>query len=210
MAPVLTVTPSPTVTPAPTPSAAPAATPSQIDVSSATGENGVLQQDIHYSSADGALELEISSGTTALTGEGDPLKAIELQPVHDPPAFPTDWHVIGLAFDLGPHDATFDQPLKITSHYDPDLCPEGVAEESLGIAYYELGTGAWVELERKVDTVNHTISAEVSRLTLFAVIGEAAPPPVLEWWLILSIVVGVVFAGLAVLFMARSRSAQVS
>lgn len=170
----------------------------------------MLQQDTHYSSADGALELEISSGTTALTGEGDPLEAIELQPVHDPPAPPTDWHVIGLAFDLGPHGATFDPPLDIAFHYDPAVCREGVAAENLVIAYYDPETGAWVELECKVDTVSHTISAEVSRLTLFAVISKAAPPPVMEWWLILSIVVGVVFAGLVVLFMVRSRSAQVS
>jgi len=52
-----------------------------------------------------------------------------------------------------------------------------VAEEDLLLAYYDEGTGEWVELDGVVDTANNTITASVPHFTTFAVIGTVPAPP---------------------------------
>jgi len=210
--PTPTVTPSPTVTltPMPTPTPTPTPTPAStlelaatlIDLSGAIDENGVLQQDVECSSADGTLKLEISSGTTALTGEGDPLQALELQPVDDPPAPPTDCHVIGLAFDLRPDDATFAPPLILTIEYDPASCPKGITKEDLVIAYFDVVRQEWVLLPSTVDTENNTVTAQVSHFTIFAILAKA---PTVAWWLVGATIAGSIAVGLLVVFLVIAR-----
>jgi hypothetical protein len=157
------------------------------------------------------LGLDIGNGTTALTGGGEPLQTIELQPIGEPPAPPADCHIIGLAYDFGPEGATFDPPITLTWAYNPGQCPEGVAEGDLVIAYYDVETGQWVELECSVDTVNHVITANVSHFTVFAILGKAAltsPSAPLIWWLITFIVAAaLIILGLGVyLLIRRGRS----
>lgn len=150
--------------------------------------------------------MEIGSGTTALRGEGNPLQALELQPVDDRPAPRTDCHVIGLAFDLGPDGATFVPPLILTFEYDPASCPKGVDEEDLVIAYFDVLRQEWVPLESTVDTENNTITAEVSGFTYFAILVK--PAAVISWWLVASIIAAVVVIAFAAIFLvARRRGA---
>ena len=157
------------------------------------------------------IEIAIPKDTAALSAEAAPLKAIELQPVEDPPTPPDNCHIIGLAYDLGPEGATFDPPLTITLEYDPASCPKGVAEEDLVIAYYDIETETWVEFEGcVVDTTNHTVSAQIAHLTMFAIVGEAAPSTPVSWsWTETATVIlasiAVVALGLSIFLLVRRR-----
>ena len=110
--------------------------------------------------------------------------------MEEPPASPEDASVIGLVYDFGPDDATFDPPVTLTISYDPAEMPEGFSEENLAIAYWDADAGEWVVLEDcSVDPATHTISAPVSHFTPFTVLAvaeevveeeeEVAPPTVL-------------------------------
>jgi len=139
-----------------------------------------------------------------------------VQAISDIPLPPADCHIIGLAYDFGPEGATFDPPLSITLEYDPALCPEGVAEENLVIAYYDVEMGKWVDLGHVVvDKETHRITAQVSHFTVFAILGKAAltsPSAPLSWWLITLIVAAIlIILGLGVyLLIRRGRSMPAS
>jgi hypothetical protein len=209
------VTPTPTSTPevTPTPTVAPTPTPTLIDLSAFIDGKGVLQQPVQYDSPDGMLGLDIGNGTTALTGGGEPLQTIELQPISDIPLPPADCHIIGLAYDFGPDGATFTPSIIITLAYDPSLCPEGVAEEDLTIAYFDVETGKWVECECEVDIVNNIITAHVSHFTMFAVMAEVPmlplpPAPTQVSWSLIGGIIGgaLVVLGLGTyLFVTRKK-----
>jgi len=165
------------------------------------------QADIHYSTPDEMMEIEISSGTTALTKDGDPLQSIEVDVVvvsEEIPPPPPGAYIVGHAYDLGPPGATFNPPITLTLHYVPGLIPEGVAEEDLVIAYYDVATGQWVSLPSTVDTVNNTITAEVSHLTKFAVLATPVELAPFSMWLVFGPILGVLaVAGSAFYFLIR-------
>jgi len=179
------------------------------------GEDGVAHEGLEQALADGAAKIRIAEGTAALTAEGTPLQTISVQPVDEPLMPPSDCNIIGLAFDFGPEGATFDPPAGIIISYDPSMCPAGVAEENLVIAYFDIEEGQWVHLECKVDTVNHAIYAEVSHFTLFAVLAKTAPaltPAHLNWALIGGIIAAVLVIGFGAFFilsLSRKRAAGV-
>ena len=97
-----------------------------------------------------------------------------------PPPPPKDASIIGLAYDFGSDEATFDPPVTLTRSYDPNGIPEGVAEEGLGLAWYDGAGDKWVELDCVVDTENNTITASIEHFTTFAIIGAVIPPEPLE------------------------------
>ena len=140
---------------------------------------GMIQETIEATSEDGNLTMTISEDTIALDKDGDPLDSLEAAVDESPSDPPEDAHVIGLAYDFGPDGATFDPPITFTWTYDPDALPEGVAEEDLVLAYYDVGAGEWVTLDSTVDTVTNTITASVSHFTTFALLGYEVevPPP---------------------------------
>jgi len=152
---------------------------------------------------------ESTINTIALTEDGKPLQSIEVDVVavsEEIPPPPPGAYVIGYAYDLGLAGATFNPPITLTLHYDPELIPEGVVEADLFIAYYDVATGQWVSLPSTVDTENNTITAEVSHLTIFAIL---TPPVVVEvvpfnMWLVFGPILGVLaVAGLAFYFLIR-------
>jgi hypothetical protein len=184
-------------------------------------EDGVVQDDVEYSTPDGILEISISGGTTAKTEGGEPLQSIEVEQVCEgfPPP-PVGAYIVGCAYDLGPDGAVFNPPITITLNYDPGQIPAGVAEEDLVIAYYNVATGQWVILPSTVDTVNNTITAEVSHLTLFAVYAPAAPvtsPPATatpepgeedggtSMWIIIGPVIAVILLGIVAFLLVRRK-----
>jgi len=160
----------------PTPAPTPVPTPIELNLSDSIGEDGVVTETIEQTFADGAASIKVPEGTIALSSEGTPLEAIEVVPVDEPPEPPADTNVIGLAYDFGPDGATFDPPITITLVYDPALLPEGVAEEDLVIAYFDVGTGTWRELECVVDPATNTITAQVIHFTVFAILAEIPKP----------------------------------
>ncbi|MBA7706726.1 hypothetical protein ES703_115583 [subsurface metagenome] len=94
----------------------------------------------------------------------------------EPPAPPADTDVIGLTYDLGPDNATFNPPITITFTYDEADIPEGVDEEDLVIAFWDKDADGWVVLEGvTVDPIANTISAPVSHFTAFTVLAPTRP-----------------------------------
>jgi hypothetical protein len=156
--------------------------------------------------------MEICQGATALTVDGEALRAMSVRRVAVAPAPPADSHIIGLAYDFGPTGATFNPPMTLILQYDPALCPEGMAQEDLVIAYYDAQAGKWVQLECTVHTTSHTITAQVSRLNLFAILGKTAPAPSasgVNESLVGGIIAGVIVIGAGAYFLVRrKRSTQ--
>ena len=186
-----------------------------------------MTQDIVYSMLDGQVVLNIAKGTMALTAEGAPLQSITMEEVcFDLPPAPAGAYIIGCAFDYQPDGATFSPPITLTIKYDPGLLPAGFDESKLVIASYDTATGKWVVYPSIVDTVNHTITAQISHFTLFAVYAAApapAPTPTVaptptptptpaagetNTWLIIGSVIAVIVIGLAMyLFLGRRKPA---
>jgi len=142
-----------------------------------TDYKGEMWRDFDATSEDGLLSIHIEKGTVALGADGKRLDTLEVVIVDDPPAPPEDSSIVGLPYDFGPDGATFDPPMALTWQYDPDDLPEGVSEETLTLAYYDVGTGEWVELECVVDTETNTVTASISHFTVFALVGRVAVAP---------------------------------
>ena len=145
-----------------------------VDLSGVIDGDCVVQEDVQQSSFTGILGIDIPSGTTALTTGGECLLEITIEEIcfgFPPP--PANAYVVGCAYDYGPDGATLNPPIEITIEYDPGLVPDGVAEEDLVIAYYDASAGEWVVLPSTVDAVNHTITAEVSGFSMYAVCAAA-------------------------------------
>jgi len=138
-----------------------------------TDGSGITQRPFTATSPDGMLTIDIPKGTKALDKWGSPLGSLTGEVFANPPAPPADSYIIGLAYDFGTDGATFDPPITFTWRYNPDTLPAGVAEEDLVIAYYDTTTKSWVKLTSVVDTVNHTVTAQVSHFTVYALIGTA-------------------------------------
>jgi len=137
--------------------------------------SGEILETIEATSEDGTLTLTILEDTIALDKEDNPLETLEAEVDTSHPPLPEDTSIIGLAYDFGPDEATFDPPITLTRSYDPNDIPEGVAEEDLVLAWYDETGGRWVELSCIVDTENNTITASIEHFTTFAIIGATAP-----------------------------------
>ena len=133
---------------------------------------GKILKTIEVTSADGKLTITIPKGTIALDKHGNPLSSLTADIDPSPPSPPEGAHIIGLVYDFGPEGATFDPPITIEYTYDPDEVTEGVAEEDLVIAFYDEDIGEWVECTCECDPGTHCVTAAVSHLTCFAIIGE--------------------------------------
>ena len=139
-----------------------------------SSEGGILKI-IEATSEDSMLTITIPEGTIALDKDSKRLERLQAAVDESPPSLPENAYIIGLAYDLTPAGATFDPPITFKYTYDPADIPEGVAEEDLVLAYYDEDAGEWVELPCTVDPLTHTITASVSHLTTFAIIGTITP-----------------------------------
>jgi len=233
-APTVTTTPTAVPTAVPTPTASPGTTLPPLALSGVIDEDGVVQEDVDYVTPDGALEISIKAGTILKTADGEPLQSIEVIEICDgllPPA-PFGAYIIGCAYDLKPDGAVFDPPITITIHYDTILIPDGVAEEDMVIARCNMSMEQWLAtssmvytsweaLTSDVDIMNHTVTADASHLTLFAVYAPAPEGPITSpsptatsepgedggtsMWVIIGPVIAVILLGIVAFLMVRGR-----
>ncbi len=145
------------------------------EASSSISSSGEILETIEATSEDGTLTLTIAEGTIALDKDDNPLSSLEAEIDTSPPLPPEDTSIIGLAYDFGPDEATFDPPITLTRSYDLNDIPDGVAEEDLVLAWYDEASDRWIELDCTVDTENNTITASIEHFTTFAIIGAIAP-----------------------------------
>jgi len=127
-------------------------------------------------SEDNMLRIVFPAGTFVQDKDGEPLIGLELNIADTPLPPPPEADIIGLPYDLGPHGATFDQPVTINFSYDPDEIPPDVAEEDLVMAYYDDEAVQWLVLPAVVDMASHTVATLVDHLSTFTIIAPIPPP----------------------------------
>lgn len=128
-----------------------------------------------FVSEDEMLHIVIPEGTIVLDKDGEPLTSLELTINETPLPPPPEANIVGLTYDLGPDEASFDQAITITCSYDSYEIPLEVAEEELVIAYCDEEVGEWLELPSVVDMVNNTVTTLVDHLSTFTIV---APVPI--------------------------------
>jgi hypothetical protein len=126
-------------------------------------------------SADSKLHIAFRDGTVVEDKNGTRLCGIELAVADATPPPPPDAEIIGEAYELGPHGATFTWPATLSFSYDPDEIPAGIAEKDLILGYYDEDAGEWLVLSSGVDEFRHTLSTRVNHLSTFAVMAPVAP-----------------------------------
>ncbi|GAO42608.1 hypothetical protein [Flavihumibacter petaseus] len=125
--------------------------PGQPDGPSVTKSIGTAGGTI--STADGRIRLEIPAG--ALAEE----RTISIQPVSN--QLPSGY---GKAYRLEPHDIQFQQPARVTFHYDTAAIRNTVPD-LLGIAYQD-SSGSWLLAgEPELDRELHTLSVNTTHFS---------------------------------------------
>jgi hypothetical protein len=132
---------------------------------------------VAVTSADAKTKFEIGSHTKALTADGNIPERIQMRRLTQAPSVPATQGIVSAAYEFSPDGTTFSPPATLTLTYDPAEIPEGVPQDNLGIAYWDTTTNEWVMISSAIDPVNHTITAEVSHFTIFAIIGSRPPVP---------------------------------
>jgi len=200
--------PIPTVTPTPVRVYLSFSTSTPLDLSGVIDKDGVTQCQLAITCADAGAEMEICQGATALTVNGESLRAMSVRGVAVAPAPPADSYIIGLAYDFEPTGATFNPPMTLILQYDPALCPEGTTQEDLGIAYYDAQSGKWVQLVSSVDTTSYTVTAQVGHLNLVAILVKASQAPNVSnvnESLVGGITAGVIVIGVGAYYLVRRK-----
>ncbi len=188
-----TPTPTPTSTPIPTPE------PGVIDIE--INESGETSEDIIVTYEDKPASLSIPGGNAPKDSAGEALTQVIMKPNDTPPLPQDDQEIVGQAYALSPTGATFDPPITLTIEYNPNLLPERVSEDSLVIAFYDIGTGDWTELESTVNSTEQEVTAEVSHFTSFAIIGTVESAPLSIWVIVGPILVLAVVIGMSLVLL---------
>jgi hypothetical protein len=123
--------------------------------------------------------ITIREGAVILGKEGYPLTSISMIEMTNPPAWPDKKVIVGMPYDFGPNGATFKAGASLTISYDQSKLMGAVSENDLVIAYYDEAAKKWVEIPISLDKTKHTITAQITHFTAFAVLSikTAATPP---------------------------------
>jgi len=139
-----------------------------------TSYDGCLLGTVDITSQDGKINIYVPKDTLCTDKEGKRLKELLIAREEEASPPPANTTLIGQAYDISPDGATFDPYLKLTLAYEEEDTPEGIKEENLYIAYYNT---EWVPLESIVDAEENKISAELTHLTIFAIMAQLPPTP---------------------------------
>lgn len=105
---------------------------------------------------DGALDSDTTLIAKSTTASADGIKFLD-----------------GTIFEFGPDGLAFDVPAELVVAYDPAVL--GATQES-ALSLYRISNGVLSELASTVDTVAHTVTAEVPGFSTIGVGAEANPP----------------------------------
>jgi hypothetical protein len=83
--------------------------------------------------------------------------------------------MVSLAYDFQPSGAIFNRPATATFSYDPTLIPMGVAATSLQISCFDNTESSWIAVPATVDPTSHTISAQITHFTAYAITYSVTP-----------------------------------
>jgi len=110
----------------------------------------------------GAVSLSVPAG--ALSGNVD----FTATPTTSVPT--SDLLVAGSTYDIGPSGTTFAVPVTLTLSYDPSSLPDDVGESELGL-FKVVGSDWELMANATVNTAAHTVSGQVTSLSLFGAMG---------------------------------------
>ncbi len=127
------------------------------------------KESIVYTSGDNAISITIPDGTTALNGGGETLDSIEFLATENTTGPPRGFSNVGPAYELGPDGATFEPPVTLSWHYDPDDIPQDASAEDILISYYDEDNLEWKELESTVAPESDAVTAPISHLSTFTI-----------------------------------------
>jgi len=154
--------------------------PGTTEVSDIISSAGVFSEAVIAESSDSLCQLTIAKDTVGLINGDEPLSEVKMTRMGAPPAPPAGARIVGAVYDFEPDGATFSPAATLKYTYDPSRVPTGVVENELILAWWDDGTGNWVELECTVDTEANTITAPVSHFTAFAALAYLPPEPTPE------------------------------
>ncbi|MFC1893279.1 thioredoxin family protein [Chloroflexota bacterium] len=141
---------------------------------------GWLIANASLASPDGAVILSIDKGTRLLDKDNNPLSSIWIKTEQEQFVPPQDAHIIGVVYNLGPQDAFFDRPLKLTLSYNPEEIPEGVQESEVYIIPYDENIGWGKYSYKRVETDKHRVTTQIERMTRYSVLAPiktSSPQP---------------------------------
>jgi hypothetical protein len=131
--------------------------------------SGRLTEDVYYTSSNGEITVYIPAGTLVKDGQGNPLAEFTILESDSAPPPPSGKNILGLAFSFLPDDTTFDPPITVYFSYEEDQIPAGVQEEDLVVAYYDTGTGTWIEYPSIVNASDNLVEATMSHCCYVAI-----------------------------------------
>ena len=149
------------------------------DLSDVVTEEGTFEEDVIIGLEDNNTRLIIEEGIVGQTEGGDPISEIWIIDVEkESLALPQNKVTIGGHILAGPEGTSFDQPITLTTTYNPDDIPPRANLGDLCIALWNETIGEWVELtDCVVNSENNTISAQVSHFSRYSILARVPPPP---------------------------------
>lgn len=128
-------------------------------------------------SGDNVLNIFIKIGTQVIPGRGGSVRQLlitRLSALPSPP--PENSYALTACYKFEPTGNTFNPSIPLTITYDAAAVPAGFPQSDLVITYWEKAVGPWRILENPViDTVNHTITSQITELAPYTVIAYKRP-----------------------------------
>ncbi len=141
-----------------------------------TDSNGIVQNPVLVSAADGLSSVYIGAGVKALDADGQPLADVTIQATDNVPSAGS-FSFAGHAVELGPAGATFDPSIELTFQLTEEEWNKLEAGESFTIKWFNDEKGEWEAIPTTVDPVNHTVVGEISHFSTFAIFKEIVETP---------------------------------
>ncbi len=153
------------------------------------------------------VKLEIAGNTLALNSDGPALESINVK-INSPLTGLDDGSILIYSLECSPDGSTFSPPASLTLQYDTSLIPEGINESDLQICWYDIHNNAWTEVESRVDSENHAITASIDHFSTYALVAPVTPG--IGWSIFAFIVLAeLVIAALVFFYIYRRRKSRV-
>lgn len=143
-------------------------------VASSVLVNGQFTAAVTARSDDNLASVTIPLNTIGRTSSGVALSVITIVKMTVPPAAPTNNAEVGPVYNFGPDGATFSPAVTVSFPYTDSQIPAGADVNKMAI-YFRDSTGNWTKLESVVNTTNHTVTAQTTHFTSFAILVPTAP-----------------------------------
>jgi hypothetical protein len=118
--------------------------------------------------SDGVATLTIPAGTKALDKNGDPVGDVGIVPLAGIPEEPKGlFSFAGYAWQCTPAGATFVPPITLTLSFT-DAEWAALDPATMVLEWYNPATGLWETIPAVIDPVTHTVTAQISHFSVFA------------------------------------------